>query len=70
MGQNVSEQIRKAMDASKLTRYQIAKQTGIDQATLSRFYHREGSLSLRGVEAICDCLGLKLVKAKAKQDRK
>ena len=42
--ETLTNQLRKAIDAGGKSRYQIAKETGIDEATLSRFMHGKGRL--------------------------
>jgi hypothetical protein len=50
-----------AIDHSGLTRYAIAKATGIHQSQLSRFMVGERGLSIEGIEKICDLIGARLV---------
>ena len=57
----VSEQLRKAMERSGMTRYEIAKQAGIEQSSLSRFFSGDRGLSQDAIDAICKLLGLRLV---------
>ena len=52
-----SDQIRQAILASKKTRYRLAKETGIDTATLSRFIHGKGGLSIEAIDALANLLG-------------
>ncbi|MCE9591144.1 MAG: helix-turn-helix domain-containing protein [Planctomycetes bacterium] len=49
-----------AIIASGQTRYAISKQTGIDQAHLSRFMTGEKGLSFDAMERLADCLGLEI----------
>lgn len=55
----VADVIRDAVLHSELTRYEIAKRSGIDQAALLRFV-RGGSLRIESLEKLCPVLGLKL----------
>ena len=55
------DQIRQAIIQSDLTRYQISQQTGVDQASLSRFVHGERGLSGEAINAIGDLLNLEIV---------
>lgn len=57
----LTDQLRAAIEGGPKSRYQIAKETGIDEATLSRFIHSKGGLSMEGLDSIADCLGLNLV---------
>lgn len=66
----LSDQLRAIIDASEISRYEISKQTGIDQATLSRFMLGNGGLSIEGLDLIADCLGLRLTVAKQPSTKK
>ena len=46
------------------TRYQIAKELGIDQATISRFMSGERGLTLKVVDRLCALLDLEITKRK------
>ena len=56
----LSEQLRRAVRESELSRYQIWQQTGILQSVLSRFVNG-GSVSLDTVDKLAELLGLELV---------
>ncbi len=56
-----SEQLRRAVEQSDLTRYRISKQTGIVQSILSRFVNQGAGLSMDSVDKLCECLELRLV---------
>ena len=59
---SVSEQLRQAIQRCSKTRYRISRETGIDQATLSRFVHnRTAGLTLANVDKLCKSIGLELV---------
>jgi transcriptional regulator with XRE-family HTH domain len=53
-----SDQIRRAVQDAKLTRYAIHKRTGIDQGSLSRFVKGKANLSLDSIDKLADVLGL------------
>jgi transcriptional regulator with XRE-family HTH domain len=55
----IADVIRDAVLQSELTRYEIAKRSGIDQAALLRFV-RGGSLRIESLEKLCPVLGLEL----------
>ena len=57
----VSDQLRVAIEVADKSRYQLSKETGISEAVLSRFMHRKGGLSMEGIDAIAESLGLELV---------
>jgi predicted transcriptional regulator len=66
----LSDQIRKAVDASGLSRYRIAKEIGIVESAMSKFMSGKGGLSMEKIDALADLLGLSLAKGKAKRKRK
>lgn len=57
----LSDQIRRAVDESGLSRYAICKGAGIDQATFSRFMRGQVGLSLPTLDELADVLGLNIV---------
>ena len=54
----LSDQLRQAIDESGLTRYQIAKETGIDESALAKFYNGHRGLSLEALDRLAECLDL------------
>lgn len=65
----LSDQIRQAVDGCGQTRYAIAKATGIDQATLSRFMSGERGLPMKTLDRLADYLDLNIA-AKGGKARK
>jgi hypothetical protein len=65
-GMGVIDSIRKAIRQAKVSRYQIAQDTGIHESALSRFVSGERGLSMEAVDTLCDYLGLEL-RPKAKR---
>jgi transcriptional regulator with XRE-family HTH domain len=57
----VSEQVRRAIAGCGLTRYEIAKRTGIDQSALSRFMTGERGLSTTALDTLGELLDLEVV---------
>jgi len=55
----IIEAIAKAIKKSGKTRYQISKETGVDQAVLCRLL-QGGSCSLETADKLCKYLGLEL----------
>ena len=55
-----SDQIRQAIRDSELTRYRIAKETGVSESALSRFVNGERSLNLSTIDLLADLLGLEV----------
>jgi hypothetical protein len=56
--QKLSDQIRRAVDASPLTRYRICKELGLAEATMSRFMNGHGGLSMTILDDLADLLDL------------
>lgn len=54
--------LKAAIKESGLTRYRIAKDTGIDQAALMRFVRGETSLRLDKADVLAAYLGLELTR--------
>jgi hypothetical protein len=57
----LTEQLRQAILTCGKTRYAIAKETGVTQDILSRFVHGERGMSLESLDAVGQCLGLRIV---------
>ena len=57
----LSEQLREAILSADISRYRIAKETGLTQAGLSRFVNHVAGLSLDSIDKIGECLGLEIV---------
>jgi transcriptional regulator with XRE-family HTH domain len=54
----LTDQLRQAIDESGLTRYQIAKATGIDESALAKFYNGHRGLSMEALNALGEFLQL------------
>ena len=65
----LSDQIRRAVAASGLTRYRISKITGIDQAVLSRFMAGKVGLSMSALDRLADALELDVVTRKQRKTK-
>jgi cyanate lyase len=57
----LTDQLRQAVNDCGLTRYRIAKETGISEATLSKFILRQRGLSNRAMDAVGEFLELEIV---------
>jgi len=65
-----SEQLRRAVRKSELSRYAIWKRTGVAQSVLSRFLSDPAvGLSMDAVDKLVEVLGLKLVPEKPTRKR-
>ena len=58
--QRFSDQLRRAVDQSALSRYEICKRAGLDQSVMHRFMHEKSGLSITSIDAICEVLSLRL----------
>jgi DNA transposition AAA+ family ATPase len=56
----LTDQLRQSIDESGLTRYQIAKETGIDESALAKFYNGHRGLSMKALNALGECLQLQI----------
>ena len=63
----IFEEIIKTIEKSGKSRYQIWKDTGIDQAVLCRLMQGGGSCTVKTADVLCQYLGLEL---KPKKPRK
>ncbi len=64
----ITEQLRAYIENSGQTRYQIAKETGVSQASLSRFVSgARPTLSMTSLDALAQHLGLQLIQRKARR---
>lgn len=59
--QKLTDQLRQAIDDCGLTRYEIAKQTGIDESALAKFYNGHRGLSMEALNALGEFLKLKII---------
>lgn len=65
----LTDQLRQAIDDSGLTRYQIAKATGIDESALAKFYNGHRGLSMNALNALAEFLELTITLGR-KPDKK
>jgi ribosome-binding protein aMBF1 (putative translation factor) len=65
----IMERIAKAIENSGKTRYQIAQETGIDQAVLCRVVSG-GSCGTKTADILCKYLGLELMPKEMKNKAK
>jgi predicted transcriptional regulator len=65
-----TRQIAKALDGCGETRYRVAKNTGISQATLSRLVNRpDGWMNRERLDRLADYLGLSVKPRKGNRAR-
>lgn len=56
----LTDQLRQAIDDSGLTRYRIAKETGVSESALAQFYNGHRGLSMEAMNALGEFLQLKI----------
>jgi transcriptional regulator with XRE-family HTH domain len=69
----IFDTIRKAIEASDKTRYRLSKETGIDQAQLSRLMSGKEGVSVENLERLAEALDLEIIirsKTAARKQRK
>ena len=54
----LTDQLRQVIKDCGLTRYEIAKQTGIDESALAKFYNGHRGLSMEALNALGEFLEL------------
>ena len=57
----LTDQLRQAIDDSGLTRYRIAKETGVSESALAQFYNGHRGLSMEAMNALGKYLELEIV---------
>jgi len=57
----LSDQVRRAVDASGLTRYRISKIAGLHESVLCRFMPGEIEITTGTLDRLADALGLDIV---------
>lgn len=61
------EQLREAIYESGLTRYRIAKDSGVDYYTLARFLDEGRDIRLSSVQKLADYFGMRFTKARIRR---
>jgi hypothetical protein len=56
----LSDQLREVVSRSGISRYQLWRRTGVDQAALSRFMAGKCGLSMESIDAVASVLRLRL----------
>lgn len=62
----ISDQLRRAIEESELSRYRIAQDTGIDESALAKFFNGKRGLSLDAIDRLGELLKLRIVADKPK----
>lgn len=58
----IGDQLKAAIDNSGMTKYAIAKASGVKQPTLHKFMVAGAGLRLESIEQLCDYFGLELAR--------
>jgi len=66
----ILDQVIRAIEESGITRYELAKRTGVSESALSRLVRGERSISVETLERLAEELGLELRISKKKSPRK
>ena len=61
MEKSVLDQLRERIEKGDVSRYRIAKETGVDKGALSRFVHGQTGLNFTTAEILADYLGLEII---------
>lgn len=54
----LSDQLRRLIDCSGMSRYRLSQEAGIDQAMLSRFMAGKGGLGMQSIDALAAALNV------------
>ena len=65
----VTDEVRRALAESPLSRYEISRQTGIEQSALARFLSGERGLWTVTLDRLVPVLGLKIVSTAQKEEK-
>jgi len=65
----ILDDVRKALEKCKMSRYAIAKKTGVSQTALSLFVNGRRGLGFKAMEKVCDCIGYDIVLRPKKKSR-
>jgi len=66
----LSDQVRKAIKGCGLTRYAIAKESGVSEGMLSRFMAGQTDMTLRTLDRIARLIGVTLKVSRPKRTKK
>ena len=65
----VTDEVRRALAESRLSRYEISRQTGIEQSALARFLSGKRGLWTVTLDRLVPVLGLKIVSTAQKEEK-
>jgi DNA transposition AAA+ family ATPase len=67
--QQLTDQLRQAIEDCGVSRYQIAKETGIDESALAKFFNGHRGLSMEALNALGEFLELEIVMRRKPEQR-
>jgi transcriptional regulator with XRE-family HTH domain len=67
---SISDQLRRIMAESALSRYEVARQSGVDQGALSRFANGQRGLTTESLDRLAPVLGLELRRVRKPRAKK
>jgi plasmid maintenance system antidote protein VapI len=56
--ESFSDQLRRAIDESGMSRYAVCKAIGVHQSTMSKFMNGKGGMSIEALDRLGELLGL------------
>lgn len=59
---SLTDQLRQLIESAEISRYELWRKTGIDQAVLSKFVNHKGGLSMESLDKIGELLDLQITK--------
>lgn len=65
--EKLSDQLRRLIEESPLSRYEISKRTGIAQSTLCKLVQGERGISTESWDLLAECLNLRLAADKPRK---
>jgi len=65
----LSDQLRRLIEESPMSRYEISKRTGIAESTLCKLVQGERGVSTESWDRLGECLGLRLVADKPRKTK-
>jgi transcriptional regulator with XRE-family HTH domain len=64
--ESFSDQLRRAIDESGMSRYAVCKAIGVHQSTMSKFMNGKGGMSIQALERLGELLGLHVTVKRSK----
>jgi len=68
--ERLSDQLRRIIAESGLSRYELARRSGVEQSALSRFVNGQRGLTTESLDRLAEALGLELTVKRPARKRK